>query len=96
MPNGLTILRAGACVIVLAGLVAGCNRENHEKEGREGRGGGHGIRKACMADIEKYCGNFEKRREQRECLQTNEAKLSPDCKAALDARGGGRRERDNE
>ena len=91
MLNGRNILRTGACVVVLAGLVAGCNREHREKEGKEGHGR---IRTACMADIEKYCGNYEKRREQRECLERNQAKLSDACKAALAERAEKHKGRD--
>lgn len=54
-------------------------------------GGGRGaMMQACGADIQANCAG-QTGRGARQCLQTNEAKLSAGCKAALaamPARGG--------
>ena len=58
-----------------------------------GGGGGRGaMMQACGADIQANCAG-QTGRGARQCLQTNEAKLSEGCKAALaamPARGGNR------
>lgn len=63
-------------------------------EPEEGRGRGHGLRRACAEDLEKYCAGQDRRRERRECLQNHVDQLSADCKAALNERGQHRHRRD--
>ncbi len=86
--------------VLLLGIVAACGprHERGEHERGEGGGGGRaqGIRMACHADIEKYCGNFETHKEQRHCLMQNRDKVSPDCQTALDAARERQRERRQE
>jgi hypothetical protein len=41
---------------------------------------------ACKDDIQKFCASEPKGQGKvRACLQSNKDKVSPDCKAALDA-----------
>lgn len=41
---------------------------------------------ACKDDIQKFCANEPKGQGKiKACLQSNSDKVSPDCKAALDA-----------
>lgn len=84
-----------AFVFSLTALVAACgphgNRNNNpntapqnnqsmsQSEGRH-HGGGK-LRRACAADIQKYCSGGEK---IRRCLRQNSANLQIDCKTALD------------
>ena len=88
---GLTLLLA---VVPLAA----CNQQAskapvvHERE--RGGGGGHGLRKVCAADMEKFCAGQERGRGRRECLQSHLDQLSADCKAAVQARGQGHRRRE--
>jgi hypothetical protein len=63
--------------------------------GRGGGGhGGHGLRRACATELQQYCATQERGRERRDCLQSHMDQLSADCKAAVEARGRGRRQRD--
>lgn len=66
--------------------------EATEPGGRAGRG--HGLRRVCADELQKYCAGDERGRQRRECLQTHLDQLSADCKAALEARGNRRRRRD--
>jgi hypothetical protein len=63
--------------------------ENGERGERRGRG--HGLRRVCTDELQKYCAGDERRREKRECLQNHMDQLSADCKAAVEARGERRR-----
>ncbi|MGH6877471.1 MAG: hypothetical protein ACREHV_08860 [Rhizomicrobium sp.] len=74
-----------AGIALLAALLAGCNQQ-HNSQNRA-RGGGHGLRMACAADIQKFCANDQRKRR---CLKDNVDKLSDSCKAALERRGGKR------
>ncbi len=48
------------------------------------------VAAACSADIAKLCaGKSHEGREVRTCLETNKAKVSVACKAALESTGGG-------
>lgn len=82
---------ARTAVLVLAVvLVAGCNQQKNANE-KFARGGHHGLRTACAADIQKYCADEPRKRR---CLRDNVDKLSDTCKAALterQGRGGGRK-----
>ena len=51
-----------------------------------GEGGHGGLRRACSADLEKFCAADQKGRDRRLCLQSHLDQLSEDCKAALAAR----------
>jgi outer membrane murein-binding lipoprotein Lpp len=66
----------------------------HETEQGQERGRGRGLRRACSSEIQQYCASEERGRARRECLQSHMDKLSADCKAAVEARGQGRRRRD--
>jgi cysteine rich repeat protein len=45
----------------------------------------------CKDDIAKYCaGKTHGDREVRACLEANKAKVSADCKTALETTGGGK------
>jgi hypothetical protein len=86
-------------LVLLSVPISSCNQQTnrhagvHERgEGREARGG-RGLRKACGADLQKYCASQERGRERRDCLQSHVDQLSADCKAALQARGEHRRRR---
>ena len=63
------------------------------ERGRRG-GRGHGLRRVCADELQKYCAGDERGRERRECLQTHLDQLSADCKAAVEARGERRHRRD--
>jgi hypothetical protein len=66
--------------------------ERGERGGRGHRGGGgHGLRRACASELQQYCATEQKGRERRDCLQNHLEQLSADCKAAVEARGRGRR-----
>jgi hypothetical protein len=53
------------------------------------------MRKACGADLEKFCVADQKGRDRRMCLQSHMDQLSADCKAALSERRQ-RRHRDRD
>ena len=72
----------------------GSNTEPQANGREERRGRGHGLRRTCAEDLEKYCAGKDRRRERRECLQSHMDQLSPDCKAALQERGEHHRRRD--
>jgi hypothetical protein len=55
----------------------------------EGRHGGRGIRRVCADDIAKYCQNEDRKKR---CLRQNVDKLSADCKAAVEAARGHKRD----
>jgi hypothetical protein len=45
------------------------------------------IRKACASDAKSFCGDVKRGGGAiKECLAANQAKLSPDCKAAIQGR----------
>jgi hypothetical protein len=49
------------------------------------------VAEACQSDIEKMCADKEHGRGAiRSCLESNKAKLSTACAAALDSTGPGR------
>lgn len=49
------------------------------------------YRAACGADVQKFCANIERAKgAMRSCLETNEAALSPSCKAARAERAAAR------
>lgn len=74
-------------ILALAGAVAACHPRN-QTEQAEGRHGGRGLRRVCADDIAKYCQNEDRKKR---CLKQNLDKLSADCKAAVEAARGGRR-----
>ena len=80
--------------IALFAALAACGPQKHENQARENlaRGGHHGIRAVCAADIQKFCAQADR---PRRCLKENKDKLSDACKAALAQRRGGR-DRDND
>ncbi|MBI2340968.1 MAG: hypothetical protein HYU99_11490 [Deltaproteobacteria bacterium] len=43
-------------------------------------------KKACKADVEKYCSDSEKGPEVHKCLKEHESELSDDCKDSLEDR----------
>ncbi|ALK08518.1 hypothetical protein [Blastochloris viridis] len=59
-----------------------------------GQGGGQGtgpVGQTCAADLAKYCAKAPHGAgEARACLEDNRAKLTADCRNALDNTGGGR------
>jgi hypothetical protein len=87
-------------LLLVVGCVplASCNQQRtahkeavHERE----RGAGHGgLRRACAADLDKYCSGQARGRARRDCLQSHLDQLSADCKAAVQERGERRRRRD--
>ena len=88
----LGLVLALTCVPLVA-----CNQQHankreavHERE----RGEHGGLRRACAADLDKYCSGRSRGRERRSCLQEHTDQLSADCKAAVEARGERRRKRD--
>jgi len=96
------IARAIALVVAVSGAVAACHpRENSGQSSQSGQSGqpaqtegrrGNGIRRICADDIAKYCENADRKRR---CLKENIDKLSPNCKAALQAARGQRHNNDN-
>jgi len=90
-------------LMLLSVPIVSCNQQTNRhgvsrergmgRENREARGG-HGLRRACAADLAKYCAGDQRGRERRDCLQTHLDQLSADCKAAVQARGERRRRRD--
>jgi hypothetical protein len=44
------------------------------------------IKKACAADLEKFCGNVKKGGGRKACLRTHQAELQPACADALKER----------
>jgi hypothetical protein len=50
------------------------------------------VRAACAQDVQKFCANVERGKGggMSECMQTNEANLSPNCKAARAERSAAR------
>jgi hypothetical protein len=94
------VQRIGSSIVLivgLAGLLAACHpRERSEQAGQsaqtdEGhKHGGKGLRKVCADDIAKFCQNEDKKRR---CLRENLDKLSPDCKAAVEAGHGHKRDK---
>lgn len=49
---------------------------------------------ACMADMEKFCGQFKgKRAEMRQCVKSNKDKFSAECRAQKEQIKGKRAER---
>jgi hypothetical protein len=98
---------APSLVLILAvgGVVGACHpRQQNEQSqqsqpaqsGQSGqaeeRHGRHGLRKICADDIAKYCQNEDRKRR---CLKENLDKLSADCKAAVEAAKGHKRDKDN-
>ena len=71
------------------------DRDRADNDFGRRRGGGHGLRRACAADLQQYCEGKERGRARRECLQSHMAQLSAECKAAVEARGRGHRRRDD-
>ncbi len=56
------------------------------------------FRSVCGADIQKHCGNVERgndqaRSQMRQCIETNKAKFSTDCQAAVAERDANREAR---
>lgn len=70
----------------------------HAERSERQAGQGHGLKRACRADIEQYCVASQKGRERKQCLESHLDKLSDGCKQALTERGnrhgGGRKNRD--
>jgi hypothetical protein len=85
MRHSLPLLLCG----VLALGLQGCDQKGSFKGLRGDRGGGHGLRKECRADLEKYCADSQKGRARRQCLQSHRSEISAGCATALDARKGG-------
>ena len=89
-------------------LLSACNQQPAKKaeavheQGRSGasdqdfqRRRGRGLRRACASELQQYCAGQERGRARRECLEDHMSQLSADCKAAVEARGQGRRRRDD-
>lgn len=75
---------------VLATASTGIAMAQAPAGGAGGGGRGGALMQACSADIQANCAG-QTGRGARQCLQTNQAKLSDGCKAALaaaPARGG--------
>lgn len=72
----------------------GSQTASQENGREERRRRGHGLRRTCAEDLEKYCAGQDRGRARRECLQSHMDELSADCKAALQEREGRRRRRD--
>lgn len=56
------------------------------------------FRSVCGADIQKHCGTVERGKDQargqmRQCIETNKAKFSTDCQAAVAERDANREAR---
>ena len=86
-------------LLLILGCVplASCNQQRtaHKEAVHERARGGHGgLRRACAADLDKYCAGQDRGRARRDCLQSHADQLSADCKAAVQARGERRRRRD--
>jgi hypothetical protein len=90
------LLRNTAALVMVAAFVAGCNQQKNANE-KSARGGHHGMRTVCAADIQKYCADEPRKRR---CLRDNIDKLSGDCKAALGQhrgrKDGGGKDGDND
>ncbi|HEY3777218.1 MAG TPA: hypothetical protein VGL35_04100 [Rhizomicrobium sp.] len=90
------VLRNTAAIVLALAFAAGCNQQKNRNE-KLGRGGHHGLRMACAADIQKYCADEPRKRR---CLRDNVDKLSDACKAALAQprghKGGSRENGDND
>lgn len=52
------------------------------QDAARGKGRGGGRMKACRADVQTFCADAAKG-GRRQCLEGNQAKLSPECQAAL-------------
>ena len=92
-------------IVAVTGALAACHPRDHsEHSGQPGstqsgqagqagqverRHGGRGIRKLCADDIAKYCQNEDRKKR---CLRQNMDKLSADCKAAIEAARGHKRD----
>jgi hypothetical protein len=75
----------GALALMFAGAAAA------QPDGEGGRGM---VRKACMADIEQFCGSIEPGGGRLgQCLREHQDRVSDTCKNALSSARQGRRER---
>jgi hypothetical protein len=92
-------------IVAVTGALAACHPRDHsEHSGQpestqpqqvgqaEGQRGGRGLRRICADDIAKYCQNDDRKRR---CLRQNMDKLSADCKAAVEAARGHKRNNGN-
>lgn len=94
-----TRLSARLVAVALFATLAACGPQKHENAAHENQSrenfahrGGHGIRAACAADIQKFCAQADR---PRRCLKENIDKLSDACKTAMAQHRGGRN-RDND
>ena len=82
-----------AVACIAAAMLAAPNASIAQGRGM-GMGGGAGagpVATACKSDIAKYCSKLKHGRgEVRACLNKNRAKVSRECRYALDNTGGGR------
>jgi hypothetical protein len=100
----LTVPRLASSIILsvaILGLAACHPREHHDQtqqesgqnQGAARHPGGLHIRKACADEIAKYCQNADRKKR---CLRENVDKLGTQCKTALEAAKGHKRDRVNE
>jgi hypothetical protein len=66
-------------LVVIATLVAA---QFSQAQAQEGRREDREVARACKADAEKLCSG-KTGEEARQCLQSNSAKLSSECKTAV-------------
>jgi hypothetical protein len=57
-----------------------------------GGAGGAGVKKACAADIQKFCPGISDRHAERQCMKSHMAEASPDCQSAVRAAKAARAE----
>lgn len=93
-----TIRFAVATVAVVALAGGAFAQQGMGGMGQGGMGQGRGqpgmgpVAEKCNDDMAKFCAGKEHGgRALRDCLETNIAKVSEACKAALNSTGGGRR-----
>lgn len=77
------VLKMTAAIALVAGGLATI------AHAQQGQGAGP-VATSCAADISKLCANKAHDGAARICLEQNYAKVSAECKNALDTTGGGR------
>lgn len=81
------------CVLALSATVVFVSVSQAQPAGPRNQGPGTGpVVAACQSDIEQLCeGKEHGNGAIRACLEANHAKLSAECRNALDSTGPGRR-----
>ena len=83
-------MRSIVLTIFVAGLSAGASTSAFAQRPEPGTGP---VAAACQQDAEKFCAGKEHGAGAvRDCLESNKAKVSAACAAALNSTGGGRRQ----